>query len=91
MSMEGFDDIDVLKSKIKSGQHPAVVHKKTNHVYTVVGFAINATNKDAGREMIIYERNEELFVREIGEFVEKFSFTRPSKVAENVSEQQEKK
>lgn len=91
MSMGGFNDIDVLKSKIKNGQHPAVVHKKTGHVYTVVSFAINATNKDDGREMIIYERNEELFVREIGEFVEKFSLTRLSKVAENVSEQQEKK
>lgn len=49
------------------------VHLKTGHEYTVTGEAINATNAQDGQNMVIYERDGRVFVREAGEFTDKFA------------------
>lgn len=48
-------------------------HLKTGNVYRVTGEAINATNAQDGQNMVIYERDGKRFVREAGEFIEKFA------------------
>ena len=51
------------------------VHKKTGNVYYIVGVCLNCTNKDDGDQMVMYRKRADpslLFVREMGEFVEKF-------------------
>jgi len=48
-------------------------HKKTGDRYFVTGEAINATNAQDGQVMIIYANSDdETFVREKTEFLEKF-------------------
>jgi len=52
-----------------------VVHKKTGNKYIVLSDTIiNCTNKDDGQRMVLYTRNDMLFVREYSEFREKFDF-----------------
>jgi len=55
------------------------VHIKTGRLYTVLyEDAINATNKDDGKEMVIYRRSSpgkhQLFCRDKEEFLQKFVF-----------------
>ena len=45
---------------------------KTGNIYAFVGDAINTTNKDDGKEMIIYTDFKHTFVREIDEFNQNF-------------------
>lgn len=49
------------------------IHKKTGNIYTVEGEAIDCTNSRNDTIVVLY-RNKEgmLFVREKGEFLEKF-------------------
>lgn len=49
-----------------------VIHLKTGNKYLVTGKRINATNDQDGQVMIEYERNNQKYSREIGEFFEKF-------------------
>lgn len=48
-------------------------HIKTGLEYTVTGEAINATNAQDGQSMVVYERGGRVFVREAGEFTDKFA------------------
>lgn len=51
------------------------INNKTGNKYLVVGKAINSTNKDAGKIMVIYHHvnsQSGFFVREETEFNEKF-------------------
>lgn len=48
-------------------------HRNTGNIYRVTGEAINATNAQDGQTMVIYERDGRRFVREAGEFMEKFA------------------
>ena len=45
---------------------------KNQNIYHYVGEAINCTNKDDGTKMVIYEKDNMVFVREYDEFQEKF-------------------
>jgi len=46
---------------------------KTGEIYVITGTAIDATNgSEEGRIMVIYERNDKTFVRDIREFITKF-------------------
>jgi len=46
---------------------------KTSHVYLFLGEVINATNKNDGQKMILYDdRKGTYYVRETKEFYEKF-------------------
>ena len=48
-------------------------HKKTGNIYTIVDTAINCTNSQDGQVMVIYKNNnDQIFVREIREFNDKF-------------------
>ena len=51
-------------------------HNKTNKVYAVMGKAVNCTNSQEGQTMVMYMAGDfqgPMFVREIKEFVEKFT------------------
>lgn len=47
-------------------------HLKTGKLYKVIGEAVDCTNATDGRHMVIYQRDEMVFVREASEFMEKF-------------------
>lgn len=48
-------------------------HKKTGNIYTIIDTAINCTNFQDGQVMVIYKNNNnQIFVREIKEFNDKF-------------------
>lgn len=49
-----------------------VRHKKTGNIYLVIGEVINCTNDRDGQVMIVYLKDETLFVREKQEFFCKF-------------------
>jgi hypothetical protein len=49
-----------------------VKHLKTGNIYEVVGEAIDATNAHRGQEVVIYRRDGQTYVREKGEFWQKF-------------------
>lgn len=48
------------------------IHLKTGNEYRVIGEAINVANAQDGQSVVIYERNGQTFVREAGDFQEKF-------------------
>ena len=54
------------------------IHKKTNNVYVLIGYGINANNGESeGKQMAIYRNVNErealkFFVRDKDEFLEKF-------------------
>jgi hypothetical protein len=50
----------------------SAVHLKTGELYVIKGTAIDATNGSEGRLMVIYERNDKTFVRDLREFIIKF-------------------
>jgi hypothetical protein len=51
----------------------SAIHLKTGDVYVIKGTAIDATNgSEEGRLMVIYERNDKTYVRDIREFILKF-------------------
>jgi hypothetical protein len=46
---------------------------KTGEIYVILGTAIDATNgSEEDRLMVIYERNDKTFVRDLREFIIKF-------------------
>lgn len=45
---------------------------KTGDIYHILGTAINVTNSEDGTVMVVYERENNMFVRELHEFVIKF-------------------
>lgn len=47
-------------------------NKKTGNIYNVIGVVTDATNGFEGRDMVLYERGGVRYVRELGEFCEKF-------------------
>lgn len=48
------------------------INLKNGLEYTVTGEALNATNAQDGEMMVIYQRDGRVFVREAGEFADKF-------------------
>ena len=48
-------------------------HLKTGNIYYSLGTCINCTNKDDGKEMMIYTNEKQIFCRELDEFNVKFS------------------
>ena len=50
------------------------IHSKTGCIYYVINSnVINATNKDDGKIMVLYTKNNnQMFIREKTEFLEKF-------------------
>lgn len=51
-----------------------VVNNKTKKIYDILKVGvINSTNAQDGEEMVLYTDGDNLFVREMGEFGEKFS------------------
>lgn len=59
-------DVGLINQMIEPGKWR---NKKTSRIYEVVGCVLNATNAMDGQIMVHYG---ETFVREIGEFKEKF-------------------
>lgn len=57
-------------------------NNKTQDLYTVLDFAINCTNEQDGQQMVVYTKYnkngdiDKVFVREIAEFNNKFTFVR---------------
>ncbi len=50
------------------------IHKKTGNKYTVLyDTALDCTNSRDGTEVVVYTRDDKVFVREKQEFMEKFS------------------
>lgn len=51
-------------------------HKKSGHLYKVLGVAVDSTNSHSDRIMVIYRRLEDsedaVFCRDANEFMEKF-------------------
>lgn len=56
-------------------------HKKTGNIYKVTGTALNSTDDRDGQRMVIYTRGGKTFVREAGEFREKFEFHVPGRAS----------
>lgn len=52
-------------------------HTKSQHIYRVLHVAIDATNCRDGGVVVVYERASMVFVRDIGEFLEKFTEVKP--------------
>lgn len=56
-------------------------HKKTNRIYEVLRFVVNATNAQNGQDMVLYRQFDlpepisQVYVREKKEFEEKFEPT----------------
>ena len=48
------------------------INKKNNMIYTYIDEAINCTNEQDGQIMILYTKDNMLFVREKKEFYAKF-------------------
>lgn len=48
-------------------------HIKTGNVYEVIGEAIDATNETRGRTIVIYTRDGATYVRDVDEFMDKFT------------------
>jgi hypothetical protein len=51
----------------------AAKHIKTGNIYRIITTAIDATNgPEEGRLVVVYERNDKTFVRDLREFIIKF-------------------
>lgn len=53
----------------------SVIHLKTGNEYTVIGEAINCTDEQDGQQMVIYRNKDQVFVREVNEFQDRFKPT----------------
>ena len=48
------------------------INKKNKGKYNFLGIVTNCTNKDDGVAMVLYQKDDMIFVREYEEFLEKF-------------------
>lgn len=53
---------------------PVYVHQKTENEYIVLGSSTDCTNGQNDKLMVIYYKDNKLFVREAKEFYEKFIY-----------------
>jgi hypothetical protein len=50
----------------------AAKHIKTGDIYTVLHSALDATNHREGNQVVVYTKNDIIFVRDLIEFIAKF-------------------